>query len=127
MSLSSVAYCLSVLSSVNILALETTTEASHESMVRDFLPILKKTFNPTYILFRPLVLPEEQYIYDEWGTTCDEKNRATVCRLIIVSEAFRTFSKDDVSSHFWIILIPINHSFALQIWFNVFVHSPSFY
>ncbi|XP_026683451.1 uncharacterized protein LOC103514828 isoform X6 [Diaphorina citri] len=96
MSLSLVVSCLAFLLSVNILALETTTgEASYESMIRDFVPILKKEFNPTYINFRPLILPEEQYIYDEWGTTCDEKNRATICRLIIVSEAFRNFSKDD--------------------------------
>lgn len=98
MSVSSVVSFLILLSLVNIFALETTTdEASYESMIRDFVPLLKKEFNPTYIHFRPLVLPEEQYIYDEWGTTHYEKNRPTICRLIIVSAAFRNFTKDDVS------------------------------
>uniref|UniRef100_A0A8D9F573 Uncharacterized protein n=1 Tax=Cacopsylla melanoneura TaxID=428564 RepID=A0A8D9F573_9HEMI len=99
MSLSSVAYCLVVLLFVKNVALESsTTESSHESNIRTFVPILKKAFNPTYIHFRPLVYPEEQYIYDEWGTTCDEKNRPTICRLFIVSEAFRKISRDDVSN-----------------------------
>lgn len=93
MSLLSVVAAI-LISSVNVLAQNITAE---ETWIRDLTPCLKKAFNPTYLNFRPLALPEEQYIYDEWGTTCDERNRPPILRLIVVSDAFRTFSKDDVS------------------------------
>lgn len=97
MSLLSVAGMILLLSA-NVLALENTTEAwTWESWVKLLIPCLKKEFNPTYLNFRPLVLPEEQYIYDEWGTTDYERHRPVILRLIVVSEAFKPFSKDDVS------------------------------